>query len=76
MQSTKLWSNSAIAGINCGVVGAAYCTDGKTIFGFVAAALSLVFLGLMYLVSKQKLNFGSLGEEKSFALLAMLLGKC
>lgn len=60
-------------GINCGVVGSFYCNDGKTIFGFVAAALSVVMLGMMYLVVKGKLNFGSLGEEKSFALLALLL---
>lgn len=61
------------AGVNCGVLGEAYCTNGRTIFAFVIAGLTFLVLGLMYFVAKDRLNFGSMGSEKSFAILAAVL---
>lgn len=65
----------SIAGVNCGVLGEAYCGNGRTIFGFVVGGLTFFVLGLMYLVVNKDFTFGSLGKEKSFISLAGILGK-
>lgn len=86
--SNKLWFASSLlftmavlatlvivsGGVGCIVVFEDnYCSNGRTIFAFVAASISIVLIILIGLVLREKVAFGSLGGETTFVILSSLL---